>query len=143
MFPQLLPTVVSCVIPTGRRYCKNLLTPHRRSKFPEVFLKFTRLNFPARNQLAWNVSPCTREVLLQSSLKFPLKYTAEFDCISFTPEKSFQLLIFHCADFGFSASASGPVPFARKSTSPHPSPPAPFLVFLCFCVFVCSFLQAF
>ena len=42
---QLLPTVVSCVIPTGRRYCKNLLTPHRRSKFPEVFLKLTRLYF--------------------------------------------------------------------------------------------------
>ena len=34
---QLLPTVVSCVIPTGRGYCKNLLTPHRGSKFPEVF----------------------------------------------------------------------------------------------------------
>ena len=32
VFPQLLPTVVSCVIPAGRRYCKNLFTPHRRSK---------------------------------------------------------------------------------------------------------------
>ena len=61
-------------------------------------------------------------MLLQSSLKFPLKYTAEFNCISFTPEKSFQLLIFHCAAVGFSASASGPVPFARKSIYPtlHP-----------------------
>ena len=38
--PQLLPTVVSCVIPTGRRYCKNLSTPHRRGKLPEVFLNF-------------------------------------------------------------------------------------------------------
>ena len=44
---QLLPTVVSCVIPAGRRYCKNLLTPHRRSKFPETFLKLTRLDFLA------------------------------------------------------------------------------------------------
>ena len=36
---QLLPTVVSCVIPTGRRYRKNLFTPHRGSKFPEFSLK--------------------------------------------------------------------------------------------------------
>ena len=40
VFSQLLPTVVSCVIPTGRRYRKNLLTPHRGSKFPEFSLKF-------------------------------------------------------------------------------------------------------
>ena len=40
VFSQLLPTVVSCVIPTGRRYRKNLITPHRGSKFPEFSLKF-------------------------------------------------------------------------------------------------------
>ena len=43
--PQLLPTVVSCVIPTGHRYCKNLFTPHRRRKLPEVFLNFSQLIF--------------------------------------------------------------------------------------------------
>ena len=62
---QLLPTVVSCVIPAGRRYCKNLSTPHRRGKLPEVFL----------NLLYW--IPLL-EIPLELSHPAHVKFTAEF-----------------------------------------------------------------